>query len=128
MSETPTSNSSSQQQHHPSLTAQPSNVQLTPSSSTRHHEWLTDSDFETIDSKEADIVSIHELFKQLKKEDRIAQRVISEFIETERRHVAKLKILKHMYKIPISKEKFLSKEEIDLIFRNNDELLDMHSE
>ncbi len=94
----------------------------------RRHSWLTDSDLETIDNKEADSETIHEQLTHLNKRERHAQQTISEFIQTERRHVKKLKVLKYMYKVPICKETFLTNDEIELIFRNIDDLLELHSE
>lgn len=88
---------------------------------------LNDSDIES----EADLpnwqklVPIEEI-KKLKPKDRKRQDTINELFHTERTHVRVLKVLKHLFQVPMSEAGLLSKQNLDLLFPNLDEMLEIH--
>ncbi|KAG0716522.1 Rho guanine nucleotide exchange factor 12 [Chionoecetes opilio] len=64
--------------------------------------------------------------KKLKPKQRKRQDTINELFHTERTHVRVLKVLKHLFQVPMSDAGLLSRQQLDLLFPNLDEMLDIH--
>ncbi|XP_063889546.1 rho guanine nucleotide exchange factor 11-like isoform X4 [Scylla paramamosain] len=71
------------------------------------------------------LVSSDEI-KKLKPKERKRQDTVSELFHTERTHVRVLKVLKHLFQVPMSEAGLLSKQQLDLLFPNLDEILEIH--
>lgn len=54
------------------------------------------------------------------------QEVINELIHTEQKHVRNLKIMKHHFYLPIKINMYLTKEELNIMFPNLEQVLDLH--
>ena len=54
------------------------------------------------------------------------QEVINELIHTEQKHVHNLKIMKHHFYLPIRVNMYLTKEELNVMFPNLDQVLELH--
>lgn len=70
-------------------------------------------------------VDKHQL-EQLNKKEMKIQEVINELIHTEQKHVRNLKIMKNHFYVPIRVKVLLSEEEMNLLFPNLEEILDLH--
>lgn len=55
------------------------------------------------------------------------QEVINELIHTEQKHVRNLKIMKHHFYLPIKVNMYLTREELNVMFPNLEQVLDLHS-
>lgn len=104
----------------------PSMLSLTSNSySTSVHSWMIDSDVEVED----ELPSIHSRdssVDNLSKQDRKVQEVINELIHTEQKHVRNLKIMKNHFYIPIKIDYLLNDSELELLFPNLEEILELH--
>lgn len=63
---------------------------------------------------------------QLSEKEIKTQEVINELIHTEQKHVRNLKIMKHHFYLPIKVNMYLSKEELNVMFPNLDQVLELH--
>ncbi|XP_045595690.2 rho guanine nucleotide exchange factor 12 isoform X4 [Procambarus clarkii] len=72
------------------------------------------------------LVSDEEI-KKLKPKERKRQDTINELFHTERTHVRVLKVLKHLFQVPMTEAELLPKDQLDILFPNMDQMLDIHT-
>lgn len=71
------------------------------------------------------LVSDEEI-KKLKPKERKRQDTINELFHTERTHVRVLKVLKHLFQVPMTEAELLPKDQLDILFPNMDQMLEIH--
>ncbi|XP_042870463.1 rho guanine nucleotide exchange factor 11-like isoform X4 [Penaeus japonicus] len=69
----------------------------------------------------------HDQIKRLKPKERKRQDTINELFHTERTHVRVLKVLKHLFHLPMLEAGILSKEQSEMLFPNIDQILEIHT-
>ncbi|XP_064107436.1 uncharacterized protein LOC135216228 isoform X5 [Macrobrachium nipponense] len=88
-----------------------------------------DSDIEA----EVDLPNWHKLvlddqiIKRLKPKESKRQDTINELFHTERTHVRVLKVLKHLFQVPMEEAGFLPRDQLDMLFPNMDQILEIHT-
>lgn len=51
----------------------------------------------------------------------------SELFHTERTHVRVLKVLKHLFQVPMTEAGLLPRDQLDILFPNMDQMLEIHT-
>ncbi|XP_071526476.1 uncharacterized protein [Panulirus ornatus] len=72
------------------------------------------------------LVSEEEI-KKLKPKERKRQETINELFHTERTHVRVLKVLKHLFQVPMTEAGLLPRDQLDILFPNMDQMLEIHT-
>lgn len=95
--------------------------------SSSRQSWMNGSDIELDDELPPLNIdrSSNSVFSMSDKEIK-TQEVINELIHTEQKHVRNLKILKHHFYLPIKINMYLSKEELNVMFPNLEQVLELH--
>merc|ERR1719225_1182510 len=110
-------------------TAAASEFSATTSSTTLNTQSYWDSDFETEPDPPDWRLAIHqEELNQLNPRDKKRQDVINEFFHTEKSHVRTLKVLDRLFFRPLIENSFMSRELVDQLFPNLEEVLAQHNQ
>jgi hypothetical protein len=107
-----------------SIASSASNL-TTGSSSSSRQSWMNCSDIE-FDEELPTLAIDRQQLGQLSDKEIKTQEVINELIHTEQKHVRNLKIMKHHFYLPIKVNMYLTKEEINVLFPNLEEVLELH--
>ncbi|CAF0995453.1 unnamed protein product, partial [Didymodactylos carnosus] len=86
-----------------------------------------DADVNTLPNLKDDIIP-DSAFKHLKAKEIKLQITINELIHTERTHLKSLKIMRKCFKEPMERFPGMSPVELDCIFRNLDQLIELHTQ
>lgn len=117
----------------PTSTTSAFNFTTTPSTtnsslSSSRQSWMNGSDIEF--EEELPTLGIDRglggLGQHMSDKEIKTQEVINELIHTEQKHVRNLKIMKHHFYLPIKVNMYLTKEELNVMFPNLEQVLDLH--
>lgn len=96
-------------------------------SSVNDRHWMQESDIEVEEELPSISAAIpKEILEKLTRKEIKTQEVINELIHTEQKHVRNLKIMKNHFYVPIQINVYLTTEELETVFPNLDEVLEIH--